>query len=139
MTDGLTKTRFRALIVCYVALLVAAAVVDVQYFPAQISEELAAAYNKEAIQPLVASPTVFLLLSVIALVAIIVPPVALFCFRKWGRWSGLCTTIAMLVASTFLGPSLMSGLGTALLQVSAMVWGGILALAYFSPVSSEFC
>ncbi len=75
MSDGLTITRFRALILCYVASLMAAAVVDVQYFPAQISDELAAAYTKEAILPLVASPTVFLLLSVIALVAIIVPAV----------------------------------------------------------------
>ena len=43
MNDGLTKTRFRALILCYVASLIAAAVVDVKYFPAQISDELAAA------------------------------------------------------------------------------------------------
>ncbi|MCK4207587.1 hypothetical protein J3U99_22830 [Brucella pituitosa] len=137
MTDDMTKTRFRLLILFYVVSLAAVAV-DAQYFPAQVSEELSAAYAREVVQPLVFSPAVFLTLSAIALVAIIVPPVALFFFRKWGRWFGLCATVAMLVAVPFLGPSLTSGFGTAVSQLSAMLWGSILTLAYFSPVSSDF-
>ena len=133
----MTKTRFRLLILCYVVSLAAVAV-DVQYFPAQVSDELTAAYTKEAVQPLMFSPTVFLILSAIALLAIVVPPVALFFFRKWGRWFGLCATVTMLVAVPFLGPSLTSGFGTAVSQLSAILWGSILTLAYFSPLSSDF-
>lgn len=133
----MTKMHFRILIFCYAASLAAVAV-DAQYFPKQVSEELSAAYAKEVVQPLVFSPVVFLVLSTIALVAIVVPPVALFFFRKWGRWLGLCATVAMLIAVPFLGPSLTSGFGTAVSQLSAMLWGAILALAYFSSLSSAF-
>ncbi|MBB4096018.1 hypothetical protein HGG72_16785 [Ochrobactrum pecoris] len=41
----MTKTRFRILIFSYIATLVATAV-DAVYFPAQVSEELAATYAK---------------------------------------------------------------------------------------------
>ncbi len=137
MHDARTKSRFRILIICYVVSLIVVAI-ETQYFPAQVSDELSVVYAKEAIQPLVSSPAIFLVLSVIALVAIVAPPAALFFFRKWGRWSGLCATAAMFVALPFLGPSLTSGFGTAVSQLSAMLWGAILALAYFSSVRSDF-
>lgn len=141
----MTKARFRILILCYFATLLhcyiatlVAAAVDAAYFPAQVSEELTAAYTKEALAPLAFSPAVFLSLSAVSLVAIIVPPMALFFFKKWGRWFGVCTTLTMLVALPFLGPSLSSGFGTAVLQLSAILWGAVLALAYCSPISRDF-
>ena len=133
----MTKPRFRILILSYIATLVATAV-DAVYFPAQVSEELAAAYAKEALPPFVFSPAVFLVLAAVSLAAIIIPPVSLFFFKKWGRWLGVCTTIVMFVALPFLGPSLSSGFGTAVLQLSAALWGAALALAYFSPISRDF-
>ena len=133
----MTKARFRILILCY-ALSLAAAAVDSVYFPAQVSDELAAAYAREALPPFVYSPAVFLSLAAASLAAIVIPPVALFFFKKWGRWLGVCTTIVMLVALPFLGPSLSSGMGTAILQLSATLWGAVLALAYFSSVGPDF-
>ncbi|MEJ5021025.1 hypothetical protein WH297_14980 [Ochrobactrum vermis] len=133
----MTKQRFRILILSYIATLVATAV-DAVYFPAQVSKELAAAYAKEALPPFVFSPAVFLVLAAVSLAAIIIPPVSLFFFKKWGRWLGVCTTIVMLVGLPFLGPSLSSGFGTAVLQLSAALWGAVLALAYFSPISRDF-
>ncbi|MHC1551219.1 hypothetical protein [Phyllobacterium sp. K27] len=133
----MTKARFRILILCYIATLAATAV-DAVYFPAQVSEELAAAYATEALPPFAVNPVIFLPLAAASLAAIVVPPVALFFFRKWGRWFGACMTIIIFVALPFLGPSLSSGFGTALLQLSATLWGAILALAYFSPLSRDF-
>ncbi|MGH6763590.1 MAG: hypothetical protein ACRECW_18600 [Phyllobacterium sp.] len=130
-------TRFRMLILCYIATLAATGVEEL-YFPAQFSEELATAYSTEALHPFALNPNVFLVLSAIAVVAIVVPPAAMFYFRKWGRSFGVCATVAMLVALPFLGPSLSSGFGTAVSQLSAILWGAIIALAYFSPVSRDF-
>jgi len=133
----MTKACFRILIICYVVSLVATAV-DTQYFPAQVSAELAAVYATDALPPFVDNPAIFLTFAVVSLIVIIVPPVALFFFRKWGRGLAGFATIIMLAMLPFLGPSLSSGIGMALMQLAATLWGAILALAYFSPLNSDF-
>jgi len=137
MNYVMTKARFRILILLYVASLAATGIEEL-YFPAQFSEELAAAYSTESLPPFALNPTIFLPLAAALSSAIIVPPAAMFYFRKWGRSFGTCATVAMLVALPFLGPSLSSGFGTSVSQLSAILWGAILALAYFSPLSRDF-
>lgn len=122
----MTKTWFRVLILCYIVTLLATTV-EVFYFPALVSDELAAAYAREALPPFVSNPAIFLPLAA-----------GLFFLRKWGRWLGLWTTIAMLAVIPFFGPSLSSGFGTAMMQLSAILWGAVLTLAYFSSMGPEF-
>ncbi len=133
----MTKTWFRVLILCYIVTLLATTV-EVFYFPALVSDELAAAYAREALPPFVSNPAIFLPLAAVSLAAIVVPPAGLFFLRKWGRWLGLWTTIAMLAVIPFFGPSLSSGFGTAMMQLSAILWGAVLTLAYFSSMGPEF-
>ena len=64
--------------------------------------------------------------------------VGLFRFRSWGRTLSLWSTMAALLIYPFIGSSLYWGVETALSDACSLVWGGILALAYFSPVSARF-
>ncbi len=118
----MTKTWFRVLILCLHSDSTRNNRRSV-YFPALVSDELAAAYARGALPPFVSNPAIFLPLAAVSLAAIVVPPAGLFFLRKWGRWLGLWTTIAMLAVIPFFGPSLSSGFGTAMMQLSAILWG----------------
>lgn len=64
--------------------------------------------------------------------------VGLFRFKAWARSLALYSTLASTFVHAFLGLSLSSGLTSMLYEGSAMLWGAILALSYFSAVSARF-
>ena len=131
----MTDTRYRMLLWIYVALTVAAILAAA--FPPH-SEALESALDSE--------PTTWLwsntwaaigLFSVLSL-AWLVGLVGLFRFKAWGRSFSLYSTLAFLMVSPLAGSSLYWGLESGLSEASAITWGAILALAYFSPVSERF-
>lgn len=77
-------------------------------------------------------------LAVPMLVASIGGIVGLFLFKSWGRTLSFYATIASLLFYLISGASVYSGLESMLFELSALLWGGILALSYYSPIASRF-
>jgi len=102
------------------------------------STELAAAYERE--------PTPFLMQNLWFLLGIIMPLgitgivglIGLYKFKSWGRTLSLYSTIIGLVIYPFCGPTLSSGLGSAFLEMSNLLWGAVLTLSYFSSINDRF-
>lgn len=129
----MTDIRFQQALWLYVILIALAAIAAI--YPAH-STSLAAAYEAETAAWSASWQVISLLMAFI--VAVIVGLVGLFKYKARGRSLSLYTTLAGLAISPFLGSSLSSGLETSLSEAATMLWGVILALSYFSPVSKRF-
>lgn len=131
----MTETRFRKLLWTYIAL--SAAAIIAAAFPSY-SDQLQAAVHRESNSWLWhndwAAGAVFGAFAV----AWVVGLVGLFRFRPWGRSISLYSTLAGLAVYPFLGNSLSSAWEDVFYESSMMLWGAILALAYYSPVSARF-
>ncbi len=67
-----------------------------------------------------------------------VAAVAMCFFKPWARSLSLWGTALVMPVVVWLGPTMYSGLSGALLELSSMLWGAALALAYFSPLAQRF-
>lgn len=67
-----------------------------------------------------------------------VATIGLFMLKAWGRKATLWLTLFAPVFYPFLGPTLESGLATACSSASSTIWGGVLAMAYFSDLRAHF-
>lgn len=76
--------------------------------------------------------------AVFIVIAQIVSTVGLFLFRPWAPGVAVIASLLVLAFWPVIGYQLYSGWATALLDLSNMLWGGILALVYFSPVRDWF-
>ena len=74
----------------------------------------------------------------LAIVAIIAGIGGLYRIRRWGRSLSLATTIGFSLLIPFAGPTLSSGLEDSLWELSSILWGAVLTLAYYSPVAAGF-
>ena len=131
----MTDDRFRKLLWLYLALTVAGILATA--FPTY-SDELQSAVDHESNSWLWhnvwVSAAVFGLLALTWVVGI----VGLFRLRAWGRSISLYSTLTALAIYPFLGNSLSSPWEDIFYELSGMLWGAILALAYFSPVCARF-
>jgi urea transporter len=128
---------FRALVVGSLALGMLGAVVDVM-FPGLIPEELREA-ESDLTDELSTIPTMLAGGSAVAaLVLGVVSAIGPLMFRRWGRTLALVATAAGLAAYPFIGYVLMSGVGLGLYELSSVMWGAVLALAYCSTISDRF-
>jgi len=64
--------------------------------------------------------------------------VGLFLLKPWGRFISLYSTLISFFLYPVLGATVSSGSQAALAEISAILWGAVLACAYFSPVSAQF-
>jgi hypothetical protein len=64
--------------------------------------------------------------------------IGMFMFKPWARTFSLVFTVAGLILLPFMGTVVLSQVDYVMSELAAMVWGAILALAYYSPVSSLF-
>lgn len=62
----------------------------------------------------------------------------MFMFKSWARTFSLVFTVLGLVLLPLMGTSVVSWLDSLLAELCAMIWGAILALAYYSSVSKLF-
>jgi hypothetical protein len=131
----MTETRYLKILWIYVVLMVAESIAI--FFPTY-SETLAAAYESEPATWLMSN--LWIAVGVIGAFAAawLTGFVGLFFFKSWARSLSLYSTLAWFFIYPFVGTSLYSGLEASLFEVSTMVWGAILALSYFSPVSCRF-
>ena len=132
----MTKNYFRVLIILHV-LFIAAAIV-VAFIPDMYSAALASAYNSEPESWIITSEWLTLVIIIPLLLISIISIIGLFFFKHWGRTLSLYSTVAITVISLSLGPSVVSALESTLLEISTLIWGAVLALAYYSPISTKF-
>lgn len=131
----MTHSMFRKLLFVSIVLSLAAMVVAV--FPTY-SEALAIAYENEPQPWFMENPWIFGGVAAVLLLAWLASLVGLFLYKPWGRTLSLYSTFAALLVTPFIGVLLSSGIESALFDASSMVWGAVLALSYFSPVSDRF-
>jgi hypothetical protein len=132
----MTVRRFQMFLTAHILAMLAA--VAASFLPGGYSAQLRAAYENEPYwlqdAPLaVVAPVVLLALS-----AIIAGIVGLYRLKRWGRSLSLATTIGFSLLIPFSGPMVASGLEDSLWELSSILWGAVLALAYYSPVAAGF-
>jgi hypothetical protein len=132
----MTVRRFRAFVIAHVAAFLAA--VFAGLLPEPHSATLSAAFDAEPFWMNDAPTLAVLPFVLLLMVAIVASIVGLYRFKPWGRSLALWSTAVATPLAVFAGPSLSSGLESALWEVSTLLWGAILALAYYSPVASQF-
>lgn len=132
----MNQKHFRALILVYVVLVAATSVAA--FLPSGYSQALSDAMDNEPAPTVVENLWLMFGLMVPFLLAAMVGMFGLYMFKRWGRTLSLYTTAAGLVFLPFFGPSLYSGLESLLYEGSTLLWGAILALSYYSAVSTSF-
>ena len=78
---------------------------------------------------------IFLVFCVVLLISTYV---GLFMFKSWSPRLSIYTTILAIPLAIVSGPTAMSGLSSLLSELSCYLWGSIIALTFFSPISNEF-
>lgn len=132
---------FRILLLASLLLGIAAGVVDA-VFPSLIPQELSDAQAKldtgiwdaagwGGLALLVSAGVVLGVLGIAGLIG-------LFLFRPWGRTISVICTLLAFPTYLLLGPVLQSSWSFLLQEISMILWGGLLALAYFSPLRALF-
>jgi hypothetical protein len=129
-------TLFRALLLASVATGLAGSFIDL-VFPSLIPESLSAAFDAlpETPAPAVFGASVLVLLTFGGTVAAIV---GLYHFQSWSRPLALVMSLLSLLFFPLLGASIASGWSSLLLEISATLWGAVLAMSYVSSLSQRF-
>jgi hypothetical protein len=132
-----SRENFRRLILLYVALLLAEIAVAI-FAPTGYSEALSEAFENEPQPALVENLGLMVAIALPIAVAAIAGIIGLYLFKAWGRPLSLVSTIAGLIVYVFTGPALYGAAEYMLWEASTLVWGALLALAYYSPVAIHF-
>lgn len=133
----MTASRFRLMLAVYCVLFIAGIVVS--FIPGGYSQELTNAYANEPAPAWMDHFWPFLGIVAVLLIGMLVSYVGMFFFKSWARTLALVTTIISIALIPFSGPALSSAAEQALFEISSILWGMILALAYWaSPVSDRF-
>jgi hypothetical protein len=75
---------------------------------------------------------------VLYVVASLVAFVGLYLFKRWARTANLVLAALVVIVSPALGHLVLSGLAHGLGELALLLWGAVLGLAYFSPISERF-
>ena len=73
-----------------------------------------------------------------AFVAICVGLIGMFFFWRWARWLTLWGTVLIYVPMPLSGSAVLSAWAYTLDAVAAILWGTLLAAAYWSPAAAQF-
>ena len=138
---ALTPTVFRRLLLAYVGMFAMTLLAGLGYIGDGFSPLLQAAYDSEphflAELPYWGLVSVLVILAVSAVV-VLAALVGLYRFRRWGRALALWSTVGLLPLLAVTGPSLSTGLESMFREVATLLWGGMLALAWYGPVGAAF-
>jgi hypothetical protein len=77
-------------------------------------------------------------IAIALLIGTIVATIGLYRFRPWAPRLTLITTALTLLLTPFLGTFTQSGVAVALMELSSLLWGAVLSIAYFSPLANRF-
>jgi hypothetical protein len=76
--------------------------------------------------------------SIILLLVGIVSTIGLYFFRPWAPLLTVLVTVIAYPFTVLIGPTVISGWTMALMDLSTMLWGAVLALTYFSHIKNHF-
>ena len=133
----MTAFRFRLLLSLYIVVSAAALVASV-YSSDLISPAIQAAIDAEPVAWDVANLPLSMSIILPLAIGSVAGLIGMFMFKPWARTFSLVFTVAGLILLPFMGTVVLSQVDYVMSELAAMVWGAILALAYYSPVSSLF-
>lgn len=132
---------FRAILLASLVLGIAGALLDM-LIPSLLPQVFSNAHAKleaETFDDYGITGVVLLIVACVGLLALAIAGfVGLFLFKPWGRRLSVLSTLIGLPMSILLGPLSQSGWSLFLVEVSTILWGGALAIAYFAPLSVRF-
>ena len=134
----MTTQQFKGLLISSVILGVGAGTIDLM-LPQLLPEPFASA---QSLQNAAVSESSLALVqfafAIAILICLVASSVGLYLFRSWGRPLAVGTTLAGVALLPFAGAVADSGLASAMAELSSMLWGAVLAVAYFSSLSKNF-
>jgi hypothetical protein len=133
----MTTTLFRAILLFAVLAGLAAGTIDA-LCPSLIPESLATASMNQPDLLTTTDGWVSVSLLTAWAAASIISTIGLFFFWPWARPVALLSTLVGVPIPLLTGAAVYSGWSTALLEVSSIAWGAVLAFAYFSSLSARF-
>ena len=131
------RAEFR-LLVLFNALLIPAAMFVVSFDMYLLPPELQAWISSRGAMLSTPLQSIGATVSFVAFVALCVGLVGLLAFQRWARWLTLASTIAIYLPMPLSGTVVLSGFAYTMDSVAAILWGVLLAAAYWSPVAAEF-
>ena len=133
---AMSTAAFRCLLLACFALQIGASFIDV-LFPSLIPSAFSRAIEAEPLPLAFREP---LLVIVVASWGAVVlgAAVGLFFLRHWARGPALGATVFGLALSPLFGVAVSSSVASAFTEASSVLWGAVLAAAYFSPLREHF-
>jgi hypothetical protein len=128
---------FRFLILASLALGILGAILDL-VVPGSLPVELAAAYDEHVDEESLSLVLVLGVFSIVIMVGALAGTIGLFLFKPWSRAVAFGFSVLSLGIYPFMGPALQSGWALMLTEAAMMMWGGALAMAYFSELKVKF-
>jgi hypothetical protein len=127
---------FRVLIVASVVTGLIGGLIDLA-FPGLIPQPLSKAFDELPPPPLSALFSAGVLL-LVTFGGIVAATIGLYLFQPWARALAVWMTLLGLLFHPLLGPSLQSGIAQLLLDLSSLLWGGVIAMSFVSSLSTRF-
>ena len=131
----MTESRFRLILVLYV--LVTLAAIGAGFAPAGYSQELAEVYGKELDAWFFRNIWSLVAVAALLLAANVAGVMGMFMLKGWGRTVSFFSTIVGLCSYLLGMPELSSAFESMLFEASSLLWGAILAIAYYSPIADR--
>lgn len=130
---------FRTIVVTSVASAVAGGAIDL-FVPNILPAALEQAYAQHVEPGYPDSPGDVALSAIV--VALVVGgcagTIGMLAFRRWARDLSLWVSVLALASFPMIGPSLTSGWSNIFTELSSMLWGAGISMAYFSSISIRF-
>ena len=133
----ITETGFRVVLVSSVVAGIVGIIV-MTLSEASLPFELQRYVSRQSAGPLSARDIVALVIWAPAMVVSLIAAVGMFFFWRPGRVLALIGTLLALAALPFSEPFVATGLATLFNEGSSILWGMVLALAYWSPLAQRF-
>ena len=133
------STIFRFLVVASLLFAIFGSLMD-HLAPALLPTTLSNAYNvhlsaEDPSLPIIIGMLAF---AILLFVAALLATVGLLLFKWWGRPLSVWISVLSLLSYPFLGAMLFSGWALMFTEVATMMWGAVLAMAYYSDVRLRF-
>lgn len=132
-----TRVEFRLLIL-FNALLIPVAMLISTYDAGLLPPQLQAWLFTRSGSMASAAQSIAGMVSFLAFVAICVGLLGMLAFQRWARWLTLWGTVLIYLPMPLGGATALSGYAYTFDSVAAILWGSLLAAAYWSPVAVEF-